>query len=566
MTAEYWWNNSSDSEKKKLWKMIQESNQMDAESFEAWENPDICLMCGGDKGNQKWYCCEMCSKVANQSVSALGGTAKGRGYRRGDIAKAVKALKEYGSELTANQWAARIRDTTSTTKEMVPREMNRLVAYLNPDIVVKSSRTPRTYKIIGGDCYIDWVRGKYKPEGFDAESKCACGCSIGKCGCDEGCKCGCNHKKGGAKWAQAESFGARRFEEMAHDSEDDYDLPARKEAVRLLRKAYWLLDDMGVSSLEGLQHFGPNHPKSQIDWRWDKDEFKQTCREAYAITSKLYGDEPDQQGLKDGSIDEYELALLIEAIRNDDFEAEEFGAEVCPCGCAMKGCVCSSSCKGECLNAESFNADPTMGGGKGPRGPSDDERDEPGAEDACYICNRPYQYSNLAFSLAAHWFKESDAGEKDWKSKKNPNGLPRTARNIAGYYLANYGTKALEQYLMELNIGTASETKITPLVAELLRRSVVPSIMAGDVVNFIETLEIEGVEEEDKQPKFGKSFEDKWEAEPTCDGMKTYRVRVLVEYYAEVEAESQQEADAMGYEIVNDSNYVEVVDIEVSEK
>tara|TARA_R110000824_G_scaffold395650_1_gene596492 strand:+ start:459 stop:605 length:147 start_codon:yes stop_codon:yes gene_type:complete len=48
--------------------------------------------------------------------------------------------------------------------------------------------------------------------------------------------------------------------------------------------------------------------------------------------------------------------------------------------------------------------------------------------------------------------------------------------------------------------------------------------------------------------------------------MKTYRVRVLVEYYAEVEAESQQEADAMGYEIVNDSNYVEVVDIEVSEK
>ena len=43
---------------------------------------------------------------------------------------------------------------------------------------------------------------------FDAESNCACGCSIGKCGCPEGCKCGCNHKKGGAKWAQAESFGA----------------------------------------------------------------------------------------------------------------------------------------------------------------------------------------------------------------------------------------------------------------------------------------------------------------------------------------------------------------------
>ena len=50
---------------------------------------------------------------------------------------------------------------------------------------------------------ISWLN-----ESFEADSKCACGCSIGKCGCDEGCKCGCNHKKGGAKWAQAESFEA----------------------------------------------------------------------------------------------------------------------------------------------------------------------------------------------------------------------------------------------------------------------------------------------------------------------------------------------------------------------
>ena len=48
--------------------------------------------------------------------------------------------------------------------------------------------------------------GRFEAE--EADSKCACGCSIGKCGCDEGCKCGCNHKKGGAKWAQAESFEA----------------------------------------------------------------------------------------------------------------------------------------------------------------------------------------------------------------------------------------------------------------------------------------------------------------------------------------------------------------------
>lgn len=33
-------------------------------------------------------------------------------------------------------------------------------------------------------------------------SKCSCGCAEGKCECKPGCKCGCNHKKGGADWAQ----------------------------------------------------------------------------------------------------------------------------------------------------------------------------------------------------------------------------------------------------------------------------------------------------------------------------------------------------------------------------
>ena len=37
-------------------------------------------------------------------------------------------------------------------------------------------------------------------------SKCSCGCAKGKCKCKPGCKCGCNHKKGGADWAQKKSF------------------------------------------------------------------------------------------------------------------------------------------------------------------------------------------------------------------------------------------------------------------------------------------------------------------------------------------------------------------------
>jgi len=41
--------------------------------------------------------------------------------------------------------------------------------------------------------------------------------------------------------------------------------------------------------------------------------------------------------------------------------AESFEAEVCPCGCAMVGCVCSPSCKGECLGAESFEAEKIEG-------------------------------------------------------------------------------------------------------------------------------------------------------------------------------------------------------------
>ena len=40
-----------------------------------------------------------------------------------------------------------------------------------------------------------------------------------------------------------------------------------------------------------------------------------------------------------------------------ELKKDSFEAEVCPCGCAMKGCVCSSSCKGECLGAESFGAE-----------------------------------------------------------------------------------------------------------------------------------------------------------------------------------------------------------------
>ena len=53
----------------------------------------------------------------------------------------------------------------------------------------------------------------------------------------------------------------------------------------------------------------------------------------------------------------YGYEKIMEVDMEDVMLAESFEAEVCPCGCAMKGCVCSSSCKGECLGAEEFGAD-----------------------------------------------------------------------------------------------------------------------------------------------------------------------------------------------------------------
>tara|TARA_R110002020_G_scaffold99196_3_gene235591 strand:+ start:12447 stop:13613 length:1167 start_codon:yes stop_codon:yes gene_type:complete len=130
------------------------------------------------------------------------------------------------------------------------------------------------------------------------------------------------------------------------------DLSARKEAVRLLRKAYWLLDAMDVYSVaDGDTSW---NKKQRLDYADEVQEFKETCREAYAITSRLYGDEPDQVMLKDGSIDDSELARLIDGIRDDDFHAESFGADFAPLNqeywCSWCGDNEKSSLPQNCIN------------------------------------------------------------------------------------------------------------------------------------------------------------------------------------------------------------------------
>ena len=138
----------------------------EGESFEAHET--ICLMCGDYKDPKQTYCCADCSRYSNERVNPLGGK-RGGGFPRGDIAKAVLTLKEYGGEMSANQWKARIRDIRPTRKELNTNEIHKLVRYLNPTIYIKTEGKPLTYQITGGNCYDDWAMERYQAESFGAE-------------------------------------------------------------------------------------------------------------------------------------------------------------------------------------------------------------------------------------------------------------------------------------------------------------------------------------------------------------------------------------------------------------
>ena len=137
----------------------------------------------------------------------------------------------------------------------------------------------------------------------------------------------------------------------------------------------------------------------------------------------------------------------------------------------------------------------------------DDEDDEIDFfQEECRVCGRGYEFSKIARVLVQHYLKESDDGQLGWKSKDNPKGTARTARNIAGAELYTYGTGALEHYIFEGKVS-----KLYPMVVGLLRTAIVPSILAGDTVQFIESMEIEGIEDTD--PRFSKGFAKDWEAE-----------------------------------------------------
>jgi len=125
----------------------------------------------------------------------------------------------------------------------------------------------------------------------------------------------------------------------------------------------------------------------------------------------------------------------------------------------------------------------------------------------CSMCDRPYQFSKLSRALVTHYLKESKGDMLGWKDKNNPEGTRRTARNIAGYEMLTYGLDALEHFMLT----QAKDSTVSQQVVLLLRKSIVPQILVGDVTEFIKLLEIDDVEE--KAPGFDEDFWTKWDLE-----------------------------------------------------
>ena len=128
------------------------------------------------------------------------------------------------------------------------------------------------------------------------------------------------------------------------------------------------------------------------------------------------------------------------------------------------------------------------------------------SRDSCEICARPFRINKFGRNLIQHYLRESDNGLKTWKTKENPEGTRRTARNITGFFLYENGLDALNQYVL-----FQEKTKISDKVIELLRLSIVERIIAGDVVNLIQMMDMQ--DEIDDKPIFDDSFKKDFGAE-----------------------------------------------------
>tara|TARA_Y100000592_G_scaffold101177_1_gene186408 strand:- start:2115 stop:3866 length:1752 start_codon:yes stop_codon:yes gene_type:complete len=211
--------------------------------------------------------------------------------------------------------------------------------------------------------------------------------------------------------------------------------------------------------------------------------------EGKPYTGKIYPDDPDLDEQKadrnkDGKLSSWERAVgnqVARGIREGGYGSEFFNAD--------------------------FEDDDDYDDDKPTDWRIDKLHHEMFVDRSCSMCDRPYDYSKLSRALVNHYLNESDGNTMEWKSKSNPDGVRRTARNIAGWEILNYGLDALEHYML----NEAKETVVSEQVILLLRKAIVPQIIVGDVTEFIKLLEIDDVEE--TEPKFGDDFWETWESE-----------------------------------------------------
>lgn len=147
------------------------NSEFDEEGNQVFDAEGRCPITGEPVARGKTYADGEVAKMANQTIKLFGG--KRGGFRRSDVMKAVMALNDYGSELSATGWADRVNSNSKyrTTRELNPSNVHRVLAFLKPDVYERkytgySMKAKYVYSIVKGDKLLDWLKPEFIPEEF----------------------------------------------------------------------------------------------------------------------------------------------------------------------------------------------------------------------------------------------------------------------------------------------------------------------------------------------------------------------------------------------------------------
>lgn len=150
-----------------------------------------------------------------------------------------------------------------------------------------------------------------------------------------------------------------------------------------------------------------------------------------------------------------------------------------------------------------------------------EEYDNPWTESDCVICDRPFgtlgidlwvNNQNYTY-LKDRYEQESKDYGPGLKSRKNPEGMPRTPRTIALVTINEYGLNALNEYMIPILLEEKKRSNIAEKVIGLLRDILVdPERILGDVVN-IRSIGGRPSRGRDNSTGFDPRFQEQWEAD-----------------------------------------------------